>query len=117
MPKPKNLINQIAKSRMEYLFNLAHDIFPKNKYLANRYVYLARRYAERTQTKISPKWKRRICHNCKTFLYPGINARYRLQSRKGKGSHVSMTCLECNHTTRYLIKMKRVTKQKSRRKN
>jgi RNase P subunit RPR2 len=25
---------------------------------------------------------------------------------KGKGTHVSTTCLDCNHTTRYFIKLK-----------
>jgi RNase P subunit RPR2 len=27
-----------------------------------------------------------------------------MQSRKGKGSHVSVTCLDCQNTTRYYIK-------------
>jgi RNase P subunit RPR2 len=29
-----------------------------------------------------------------------------MQSRKGRGSHVSITCLECNKTTRHFIKTK-----------
>ncbi len=92
---------------MAYLFHKAHEIFPENKDLANKYTYLSRRFAQRARIKVPTKWKRRICHGCKKFLYPGINCRIRMQSRKGKGSHVSMTCLECNKTTRYFIKIKK----------
>ena len=102
----KSVVKQIARNRINYLFQQAHDIFPENKELANRYVYLARRYAQRARLKIQEKWRKRICKKCKKFLYPGINYRTRMQSRKGKGSHVSLTCLECNKTTRYFIKTK-----------
>ena len=107
MTNPKKLIKQIARWRMNFLFQRAHDIFPENKYLANRYVFLARKYAQRARLPIKKEWKRRICHGCKMFLYPGINCTIRLQSRKGKGSHISQTCLECNKTTRYFIKTKK----------
>ena len=106
MPKFKNIVKQIAKSRMGYLFQRAHDIFQENKELANRYAYLARRYAQRAKIEIPFNWKKRICHKCKKFLYPDINCRIRMQSRKGKGSHVSLTCFECNKTTRYFIKLR-----------
>ena len=102
----KGIIRKIAHSRMIYLFQKADEIFPDQKELANRYVYLARRYAQRTKIKIPNKWKKRICHKCKTLLYPGLNYRVRLHSHKGKGSHVSLTCFECNKTTRYFIKLK-----------
>jgi len=104
MPNNKQLIKKIASIRMVYLFQKAHEIFPENKVLANRYAFLARKYAQRARIKIPSEWKRRICHKCKRFLYPGLNSRTRMQSRKGRGSHVSMTCLECNKTTRYFIK-------------
>jgi len=110
MPKgnknPKNIAKKIANSRMLYLFQKAHEVFPKNKTLANRYVYLARRYAQRAKIKIPFKWKKRVCHKCKMFLYPGVNYRIRMHSQKGNGSHLSLTCFECNKTTRYFIKLK-----------
>lgn len=103
--KNKAIIKKIADTRMNYLFHKAHDIFPSDKELANRYTYLARRYAQRAKIKIPEPWRTRICHSCKGLLYPGINSRTRIHS-KGKGSHVSTTCLDCNHTTRYYIKLK-----------
>lgn len=107
MPNRKNVIKVIAKSRINYLFQKAHEVFPENKVLANRYVYLARRYAQRAKIRIPLEFKKRICHKCKSYLYPGINCRVRMQSRKGKASHVSLTCHECNETTRYYIKNKK----------
>jgi ribonuclease P protein subunit RPR2 len=101
----KKIIRQIARARIDFLFQRADEIFSHNRDLANRYVYLARRYSQRAKIKIPVKWKKRICHKCKKFLYPGINSRIRIHSG-GNGSHVSMTCLECNNTTRYFIKIK-----------
>ena len=101
----KYIVKKIANSRMLFLFQKAHEVFPRNKSLANRYSYLARRYAQRAKIQIPKTWKKRICHNCKGFLYPGINSRTRIHS-KGKGSHISSTCLDCNHTARYFIKLK-----------
>jgi len=104
--KAKFLIKKIANFRMLYLLQRAHEIFPEREELANRYVYLARRYAQRAKIKIPTEWKKRICNKCKNFLYPGLNCRVRMHSHKGKGSHVSVTCLDCNKTTRYFIKLK-----------
>lgn len=101
----KAIIKQIADIRMNYLFQKAHEIFPDNKELANRYSYLARRYAQRAKIQIPTDWKKRICHKCKGLLYPGINCRTRIHS-KGKGTHISTTCLDCHNTTRYFIKLK-----------
>ncbi len=110
MPKsnknPKYIVKKIAHSRMLFLFQKAHEIFLKDRTLANRYAYLARRYAQRTKIKIPFEWKKRICKKCKKFLYPGVNYRVRIHSHKGKGSHVSLTCFECNKTTRYFTKLK-----------
>ncbi len=106
MPNFKKIVKKLAKNRMYYLFNLANEIFHENKELANIYIDLARKYAKRARLKIPKNWHGRICHGCKTLLSPGKNARIRMQSRKGKASHISITCLDCNHITRYNIKKK-----------
>ncbi len=107
MPNYKKVVKKIARERMIFLFSLANILFSENKELANKYIDLARRYAKRAKLKIPIIWHKRICHNCKSFIYPGINSRIRLQSRKGKASHISLTCFECNHITRYHIKKRR----------
>ncbi|TXT54269.1 MAG: Ribonuclease P protein component 4 [Promethearchaeota archaeon] len=105
MPNYKKIAKRIAKSRIHYLFERATKTFPENRELANKYVDLARLYAQRVRIKIPKEWKRRICHKCKKFLYPSVNCRIRMQSRKGKGSHVSITCLDCGNVNRYYIKI------------
>ena len=100
--KYKKVVKEIAKRRIKYLFQKAGEVFVENKDLANRYVELARIYSQRAKVKIPNEWKRRICHKCKKFLYPGLNCRFRIHS-KNKKSHISMTCFECNRTTRYII--------------
>lgn len=110
MPNNKNIIKKIAKSRINFLFQRAHEIYPQNSILSNRYVYLARKYAQRARIKIPIEWKNRICHKCKRFLFPGINCRIRMHSHKGKGSHITLTCFECNNITRYYIKTKNLKK-------
>ncbi|MFW9782750.1 MAG: ribonuclease P protein component 4 [Candidatus Heimdallarchaeota archaeon] len=109
--KYRYIVKRIATSRMLYLFQKADEIYPEKKDLANRYVYLARRYAQRAKIKIPFEWKKRICHKCKQFLYPGLNCRIRMQSKKGRGSHVSLTCYDCNNITRFYIKIKRKNKR------
>lgn len=104
MPNFKKVAAKVAKQRISFLFQSAEDIFEENQQLAHRYVDLARKYSQRTKVKIPEKWKRRVCRNCNHFLYPGENCRVRMQSRKGRGSHVSVTCLDCDHITRYFIK-------------
>ncbi|MFX1498269.1 MAG: ribonuclease P protein component 4 [Promethearchaeota archaeon] len=99
----RGIVKQVAEVRMNFLFKKAHEVFPHNKDLANRYVYLARRYAQRAKIEIPRVWKRRTCNKCKKFLYPGLNCRIRLHSLK-KATHISVTCFECKKTTRYYIK-------------
>ena len=88
MPNYKKIVKKIARERIIFLFNLANKVFPENKELANKYANLARKYAQRCKLKIPIIWHKRICHNCKRFIYPGMNSRIRLQSRKGKAGNV-----------------------------
>ena len=69
MSNYKHLIKQIARTRISFLLQRAHDIFLENKELSNRYVYLARRYAQRARIQIPIEWKKRICHKCKKFFH------------------------------------------------
>jgi ribonuclease P protein subunit RPR2 len=101
----KGIVKKIARSRINYLLERAHNVFPEDPNLANRYVDLAIKYSQRAKVRIPKKWKSRICKNCKCFLYPGENCRVRIQSRKGKGSHLVITCLNCDGKSRYFLKI------------
>ncbi len=113
MTKPKYIIKKIANSRIKYLFEQAKKVYNKDPDLANRYVELAQAYSRSANVKIPKELKRRICHSCKKFLVPGVNCRYRMQSRSGKGSHITLTCFNCNNKTRYYIKKENLKKGKT----
>lgn len=86
---------EIAKERINLLFEKADKNFNKNKSLANRYVTLARKISMKTNTKIPSELKRKFCKKCHKYIKPGINARIRID--KGK---IIVTCLECKNIFR-----------------
>lgn len=97
-------MREIARERVEYLFERAMTVHETHPDRAQRYVQIARKVAMAARLRIPRHWKRRICHGCKRLIIPGFNCRYRLQSRSGKASRIVLTCHECGHQTRYYIK-------------
>ncbi|MHA1338920.1 MAG: ribonuclease P protein component 4 [Promethearchaeota archaeon] len=95
--RAKEVIKQIALERIEYLMELALKIYPDCPELANRYVIHARNYSMAAQVRIPKKYKRYICHKCKKLMVPGYSCRIRIKSCKGRGSHLIITCLNCNN--------------------
>ncbi len=85
---------KIAKERIDILFKEAEKMVKKDKKLANRYVYLARKIAMRYNLKLPRKYKRRFCKYCYAYLYPGITSEHRI--KKGK---INIKCFACNKTT------------------
>lgn len=94
---------EITKERIKTLFEQAEEQFPKNKFLANRYVTLARKIAMKLRMQMPLEYKRRFCKHCYKYLQFGINTRIR--TRDGK---VIISCLECKKFTRIPIKKKKV---------
>jgi ribonuclease P protein subunit RPR2 len=94
----------IAKERMDILFNLAMKEFSTNSSRSNRYVELARNISKKYNTKIPLKWNRSYCKTCYKFLYPGKNCTIRLVSNE-----VRIKCHECNKTMKipYIKEKKR----------
>ncbi len=100
----KKIIKQIAQERIEILMNKAFETIHKEPDLAQRYVELARKIGMRYRVRIPKKWKIFICRKCKRLMVPGLNCRVRIQRKREP--HVTITCLMCNHTKRFLIKRK-----------
>ncbi|MEM3526169.1 MAG: ribonuclease P protein component 4 [Candidatus Jordarchaeaceae archaeon] len=92
---------KIARERIEYLMQLAEKVFLQNPERAQRYVDLSRRISMRNKVRIPRVWRRRICRNCKAFLWPGVNCRVRLRARRQP--HLVVTCLKCGKHMRYNI--------------
>jgi RNase P subunit RPR2 len=89
---------KIAEERINILFKKAEEKKEKNLKLSNRYVKLACRIGERTQTSIPRKHKKKYCSNCKTYWIQGKNCQTRIDS---KNNTINYKCLNCGEKTSY----------------
>jgi ribonuclease P protein subunit RPR2 len=105
----KEKIKKIAKKRITELFSLS-NLARKNKLLgkdfSNRYVYLARKIAMKSNVSIPKEQKLRLCKHCYKHLTPGDNCRVRL-----KNHMLIYYCLECKK----FMKFPYIKEQKAKR--
>ncbi len=86
-----------ALNRIDILFEEAKKAVQRREIeRAHRYVDLARKIGMRHNVPLPSKYKRRVCENCHSYLYPGKTCKTRLR----KGQLVS-SCLECGTINRY----------------
>jgi ribonuclease P protein subunit RPR2 len=97
-----NETRQIALQRIRTLFELAKGKIREEPELAQRYAQIARKIAMRTRVRLPTEYRRLICRHCKTFIYPGVNCRVRVQQRREP--HMAITCLACGKTMRIPLK-------------
>ena len=93
---------RIAMQRIRALFRMANEIFHEDSSLAQRYVDTARKIAMSAKSRLPNEYGRQVCRHCKSFIYPGVNCRVRVQ--QAREPHVAITCLVCDKTTRILLK-------------
>lgn len=104
MPRRDPMVKDLAKQRIDQLFELALRVAPTRSELADRYVNMALRLSKRIKVRIPREWKYFVCPSCQAFLYPGRSARVRIQQRRNP--HTVITCLRCGGIKRYTIKRK-----------
>ncbi|MHA1708002.1 MAG: ribonuclease P protein component 4 [Candidatus Heimdallarchaeaceae archaeon] len=95
-----------VQKQIRFLLKKADILMSKKPELAQNYAQRAKKIQIKTRTRFPSEWRKRFCKHCKTFLYPGINAQYRLSS---SNKVVAIKCLHCNSYTRipYYKKMVR----------
>jgi len=96
---------QIAKQRIQTLFQLAKETFHEDPALAQRYVNIARKIAMAARIRLPKMYKRQICRHCKSFILPGVNCRVRIKQQREP--HVVITCLNCGKQMRIPLKRKK----------
>jgi len=95
MSRKKN--RRIALHRIDILFEEAKEAAQRGDIKrAHRYADLARKIGMRHNVPLPSKYKRRICSNCHSYLYPYKTCNTRL--RKGQ---LINKCLECRTINRY----------------
>ncbi len=97
-----NSTKRIALQRIHTLFSLAKEVIHEDPELAQRYVHIARKIAMRTQLRLPKEFRWLVCRKCKSFIFPGVNCRIRIQQRREP--HMVMTCLNCGRHFRLPLK-------------
>ncbi len=91
---------KIAEKRIKELFKEAEEAAASGKMdRADRYVELARKIGMRYNVTLQSEFRRRVCRNCYSYLYPGKSCRVRLQ--KGK---LVTRCDRCGEMNRYIFR-------------
>lgn len=85
----------LARQRMQRLFDLAHEEHSRHPELSDRYVDIARRISTRLRVRMPRDLKRRFCKHCGCYLPAQVR---RVRLRDGM---VTVTCLRCGGIARY----------------
>ena len=97
-------IKQIAKQRIEILFEQAKLVVKANPKLAAEYIGSARRIAMAAKIRLPIEFRRETCKDCNVLFVHGVNCRVRVKQKREP--HVTVTCLNCGKQTRYMLKKK-----------
>ena len=99
---------QIARKRVQVLFEEVTRTYKDNPSLAQSYTTTARKIAMAARMRLPPSYSRSICKKCNTFLVPGENSRVRIKQSREK--HLTVTCLKCGNQSRFPLKAKKKEK-------
>ena len=95
---------QIARQRIQILFEEAKKTAKADQKLASKYVKTARRIAMAAKIHLPLEFKRLTCKKCNALFVHGVNCRVRIKQKRE--SHVVVTCLNCGNQTRILLDKK-----------
>jgi len=96
---------QIARQRVQALFERADALSKSNPVLSTRYVVTARKIAMAAKIRLPIEFRRRTCKRCNSFLVHGENCRVRV--RQKREPHVVITCLNCGNQTRIPLRKRK----------
>jgi ribonuclease P protein subunit RPR2 len=102
--KPLN-VKQIARQRVDILFEQATTVSKTNPQLATEYIKTAKKVAMSARLPLPTKYKRHVCKHCNTLFITGFNCRVRIQPKREP--HIVATCLNCGHHLRIPIRKKK----------
>ncbi|MDY6770483.1 MAG: ribonuclease P protein component 4 [Candidatus Nanohaloarchaea archaeon] len=89
---------EIARERIDILFEQASEVYDEHPDRAERYVELARKIAMKYTLSLPRKYRMRFCSDCGAYLVPGNNARVRLDE---DNRQKVITCEECGEKMRF----------------
>jgi len=102
--KQQTNVKQIARQRIQILFEQAKKVGRTDSKLAAQYGLSARIIAMAVKTRLPVEFRRETCKECNKLLVQGVNCRVRVKQEREP--HVVVTCLNCGNQTRILLKEK-----------
>jgi len=98
--KEKRFVRDLARQRIRWLLSIADKVHREDPWLADRYVKIAMRLAQKARIHYPPELKARACRKCGTYLAPGVTAQVRILGG-GREKYVAVKCLKCGYQRRY----------------
>jgi len=102
-------VKQIARQRIQILFEQAKQVCKTNPQLAMQYIKSARKIAMAAKIRLPVEFRRETCKNCNALLVQGYNCRVRIKQKRQP--HIVITCLNCGNPTRLLLGKKKEQKK------
>ncbi len=102
-------IKQIARQRIQILFEQAKQVCKTNPQLAMQYIKSARKIAMAAKIRLPVEFRRETCKNCDALLVQGYNCRVRIKQKRQP--HTVITCLNCGNQTRIMLSKKKGQKE------
>jgi ribonuclease P protein subunit RPR2 len=102
--KQQTNVKQIARQRIQILFEQAKKVGRSDSKLAICYVGSARKIAMAARIRLPVEFRRETCKECNSLYVQGVNCRVRIKQKREP--HVVVTCLNCGNQTRILLKKK-----------
>jgi ribonuclease P protein subunit RPR2 len=99
--KKKNEKKQLALQRV---CNLLDNALHTQDFFSNDHVATAKKIIAKYKLKMPFEYKILFCKNCKRFIVPGRDSRFRIGKSRIKALRI--TCKTCGHTYRKIIKTK-----------
>ncbi|MFQ5969037.1 MAG: ribonuclease P protein component 4 [Nitrososphaerales archaeon] len=92
----------LVLQRIEILVRNALETVQYNADLAQKQAILAKSMSTKFRVRLPYKIRQLYCKKCKRFIVPGVNARIRIGRANVRA--VRITCLNCGHVYRKIIK-------------
>jgi ribonuclease P protein subunit RPR2 len=99
--KKNNRKKQLALQRV---YSLIDNALYAQDFFLNDHVTTAKKIITKYKLKIPFEYKILFCKNCKRFIVPGRDSRFRMGKSRIKALRI--TCKLCGHTYRKIIKTK-----------
>jgi len=83
---------KIGLERIEILFEEAEKTWDEEPELSKRYILLAKRIGQKTETPLPKKLQDKVCENCNQILINSKSCKIRIKKQK-----IQKICRECGH--------------------